>query len=300
MPLSQLGDRHLEFPDDERNWRVIWFGRAYPSVVGKWEIKVDAFIAPVGEKSIEFQSLRRVSIDVGELSSVWLGSLWQDQHTTGFGSLESLAVTAQIEAKSLETLRASQVGLQEVWPIDEQLQQAWCVRFQGKKDSGKEVTVVIPCVELIRKYYAATPTLATILFRGGLDRGEVYDAKASKWDDGKGEVHLAASFKDPSTCQKSALVVGRIAFDSCARRNASAIHRSLAKSASVGNPAFPMASFPFEGKAHLLCRGVTYLVGKKPHFLVLHLEKGLGPVPFQQLTWFRRGLGERREVSVAE
>lgn len=85
--MGRVSLRIKEFPDDGRIWRIDWFGGIERNVQVPTEPKNQLIISPARDSAINFASTnavddderKTITIGVGQLSLVSIGSLWQNQ-----------------------------------------------------------------------------------------------------------------------------------------------------------------------------------------------------------------------------
>lgn len=83
--------RIKEFPDDGRIWRVDWFGGVERNHMIPTEPKIQLIISPLldgitdyaASSAVNHEERRTISIGVGQLPLVTIGSLWLNRQAAG-------------------------------------------------------------------------------------------------------------------------------------------------------------------------------------------------------------------------
>jgi hypothetical protein len=179
------------------------------------------------------------------------------------------------------------------WPVvrkNRELSGVYCLRIVLP---GSDDTLVIPCTEVARFYYANSSNLANALF-AGFQRSEgeepprhldeVYNLAESHVSlDGIHHIQMRMRYE-----REDAQVAARLRYDDDARRRALAVGASLQRAEATSKVPLVQAEIPFEGETTLGVHGTWMeqaIGGKRSRiFFVFWIEKCTGPWPFSRLT----------------
>ncbi|WNB77187.1 hypothetical protein [Methylomonas koyamae] len=296
-----------EFPDDGRIWRVDWFGGVERNEQVPSEPKIQLIISPVVDES-DFAASRAVnhaerqviSIGVGQLPLVTIGSLWQNRRrlistagrTTLFNNLEIspekvrvIKSDAIIDGTPLIPKRYHQIGTGL---------SAKCLAVEWQ---GDHYGIIIPVAEIIRFYYATSTDLAKAIFFG--DFRHNLTAIVNPAECGFNPVERQCILKLRKEFSDSdAFIIGRILNSPEALASVHLVHDSLLKYAVQGKSrAYPESNFPFSGITNLRVRlkPIPTSEDKKWRYIVFALEHCTGHFPFDSIICDRDNSNLRPE-----
>lgn len=158
---------------------------------------------------------------------------------------------------------------------------AFCARV--RLDAG--ITLIVPCMELVRFYFGASGALLKLLFSGALGLDELYSNAFCHPTTGVANVTLGKGLP-----YQAGVTVARIAFNDRAKRAATWIAKSGVAATANKERYYPKTSFPFEGVTDLTARGRWLGTGETRAFLVEQLLECTHPFPFKAL--FTRSAAE--------
>ncbi|MCG9125334.1 hypothetical protein LH460_11750 [Laribacter hongkongensis] len=300
--------RIKEFPDDGRIWRVDWFGGVERNLQVPSEPKIQLIISPVVDGATDYAAInavnheerRSISIGVGQLPLVTIGSLWQNRHclvaTAGkTNTFENLVISPETVrlVKSDVLVDGQQLIRKKYHQIGAGLA-ANCLAIEWQGDS---YGIIIPTAEIIRFYYATSSDLAKAIFAGDFrhDLGSIVNPDECKFSISERRciLKLRKEFAD-----EDAWVIGRVLNCQDAFDGACLVHDSMIKQAAQGRPrVYPEAAFPFIGSTNLRLRMKAMKTPdeKNWRFIVFALEHCTGSFPFSAMTCDRDNSNLRPE-----
>lgn len=300
--------RIKEFPDDGRIWRVDWFGGVERNPQVPSEPKIQLIISPVvdgvsdyaASNAVNHEERRSISIGVGQLPLVSIGSLWQNRHCL----IESAGKTKVFEnlVVSPETVRSvkSDVlvdGQQLIRKKYHQIGAGLAANCLAIEWHGDPYGIIIPATEIIRFYYATSSDLAKAIFAGDFRHalGSIVNLDECKFAESERRciLKLRKEFADAD-----AWVIGRILNSAEAFDGAGLVHDSMIKQSVQGRPRLhPDAAFPFIGSTSLRVRMKAMKTPdeKSWRFIVFSLEHCTGQFPFSAITCDRDNSNLRPE-----
>lgn len=297
-----------EFPDDGRIWRVDWFGGVERNPQVPSEPKIQLIISPVVDGAADYaatsavnhEERRSISIGVGQLPLVTIGSLWQNRHclvasagkVKTFDNLVISPETVRL-VKSDVLVEGQQLIRKKYHQIGAGLA-ANCLAIEWL---GDPYGIIIPTVEIIRFYYVTSSDLAKALFAGDFrhDLGSIVNPDECQFvmPDRRCMLKLRKEFADAD-----AYIIGRILNCHEAFEGAALVHDSMIKQAVLGKlRLYPDAAFPFVGSTNLRVRMKAMKTPdeKSWRFIVFALEHCSGPFPFSAITCDRDNSNLRPE-----
>jgi hypothetical protein len=321
------------FPDDDRLWRLMWFGQLLWNPKVPSELLLEVVLVPYVGKDFSGASLRLSKnyfqpdatvrhIGIGHLLPITIGSFWRGKRPASFENqfenpFESRDVPEVVQV--FPGVAMNGPGCRITDPQSEQFRllngtnypaQRFCSRAKlfcipmpprdGQQPSGG--LILIPCVEVFRFYYANSTQLTLELISGGLDIGAntVYDPTLTIDNpEGYSKVRLRQRILD-----EDAFIVGRIALSPFAQRAARSIFGSIAKNSAAGGSVLE-ARPPFEGMTDLTVSGQWITLQepgqrqgepkKEPwHFFVHRILSCSGEFPYSHLLFSRDNDGRVR------
>lgn len=152
--------------------------------------------------------------------------------------------------------------------------------FCGRVRVADNITLVVPCMELIRFYFGSSGSLLKQLFSGALTANKLYTSAKINPSTGIARLELA-----PSLPGVAASTVGRIAFDTHARKAMRWLINSGVSAAAHGERHYPRTTFPFAGSTDLTALGRWIELYEHRVFLAERLIRCTHPFPFQTLFY---------------
>jgi hypothetical protein len=270
------------FPSDDRIWRVDWHGDVF--FIRHIRIKTPFIRIAISPYQDQFpyqtDEQRLVSVPVGVLPVLGIGTLWQNGQQVGEQPSAEEIFTIQA---TKEHCRIAKSGVAEengeyIIPFEfhqyhSRNTQSWCV--VSKATNG--ISVIVPATEIIRFYFGSSSQLLSRLFTPPFDKNKFWvktDTDIFLYDI---HVDLAEGLSG-----MSAVDVARIAFDANAQHCAKLISASLLASADTKQ--YPKAHFPFSGESTIRVSGM-WLGPDKKSFLVFRLHSCSHSFPFNKLTY---------------
>ena len=301
--------RIASFPQDDRLWRVDWFGKLVLNPNNLSEPQVQVFISPfnsfpedpAANKAVNHNERAAIQIGVGQLPLVHVGSAWRNGqlypiHELNYKSeiFESLTISAETlkVVKANHKVDGSYIIDPRYFPIGSA--NGLSARCLCVKHQNDPFGLIIPMMELIRFYYSTSTKLARILLNGSFSQSVdvLYNPARSFLDeDGFCLIWLRKDFDD-----LDAWTTARIAFSGIAQTNAKLIHESALRNLHSGErSAYPETFPPFEGSTRLKAYGKRVRSGDKWRFLVFWLSSCNFPFPYIDLSAGRDNDGNTSE-----
>lgn len=286
-----------EFPNDGRIWRVDWFGGVERNDLVPSEPKIQLIISPIvsgtgsdyaASKAVNHDERQTISIGVGQLPLITIGSLWKNQRClhNAAGKIHDFS-NIEISPSTVRLIKSDLVvGDHPLIPKSHhQIGMGLAAKCLVVEFNGDPYGVIIPVVEIIRFYYATSTDLAKAIFYGDFQHnlGSIVNPAECGFnpDDRQCILKLRKEFSDPD-----AYIIGRILFSEYARAGAKLVHDSLMKDAALGKArAYPEVAFPFTGLTSLRARIRFIPTSEKGvwRFLVFALEHCTGQFPFNSI-----------------
>lgn len=314
--LPSDAPRIAAFPQDQFNWRVDWFGdiafpnrairRKQPSVfVHLSRIIDDRFMSDPSvllspQCTSPARAQRRVWVSVGTLVLLRIGDIWRngqlilrpDYEIEQFSGLQIDHETAVMVKAGLNLNEAGFLLPISEHPWHIQCTQSYCQMIELRN----ERRIIIPCVELARFYFGSSSSLLTKLFLPPLRRESLFSSASLDARSRRLRIDLAEKMSGASAAD-----IGRISMDPLAARAARIIGDSCLRASVAGQPAYPQARFPFEGKTKLIASGRWLSHGDRHSatFLVYNLRSCSHPFPFRSLQYTTQGSLPRPKLSSA-
>lgn len=296
--MKEAIPRIREFPDDDRIWRVDWYGSIERNERVPSEPKVQVIISPLVEEVSDYASIKAVNHDdrkiigvgVGQLPAISIGSLWKNRRCLSYCAGQSKEFSdLVINAQTVQLLR-SDFKVDGDTLIKRQFHQiggaaglrANCLAVKWKDDP---YGIIIPALEIIRFYYAVSSKLSKAIFFGSFrhDIESIVNPSLTGIDVEKKHAFLKLR---KNFSNEDGYVIARILFNAAANRGAKLVHDSIIQqSLSDSKWLHPETLFPFEGSTNLVARVKPMKVAEgKWRYIVFALEKCTGEFPYKTLT----------------
>lgn len=294
-----------EFPHDSQVWRIEGLGavtRTEHEPVIETHLTSNSLFE-LTRKPASIAVRKQALIGIGQLPYLKAGSHWRDgrlQNTmTGQRmTLRNVVVRADTLrpvnlGHSLGPLPKPKVGQRWLvppfkYPFPWDLSRSNCFAIEHE---GDEHGIVLPAMEAIRFYYAASTDLAHVMFNGALHlhQRHVIDPALSGplGNDGKRMVVALRRW----LADTDAWIIGRTLGDATAAAGAKRIFDSLAEAGANEHAAFPDCGLPFNGVTDWTARVVDITppgrTSEQRRWLILSLERCTAAFPFEELEVIR-------------
>lgn len=315
MPLKGLKQESVS---DKGRWRVASFGTlASEPIAGVYPF-LNVFLAPLGDDSRIAGELIRRAIPIGELPLLEINAILQDgvlqeplerDRIREVGTRTKLSVsTRRADLFVFDRLHKDDAGRLIIpqsarWASDDATRQCLFVGFRlGDDPFG----LCVPCVEILRFFYATSSVLARAITCGWAVEPSRYmwdPERCSEPDDrGRAHVHLRKRMLDADAAH-----VARFAFDEYALVCAAEVFLSAAGRTApiVGTPnpyRIVRALPPFEqDDVELTVQGVKIQVPDGgSRILGMRIDRCMCRPPFNELTFSRDNDGRKDETDTPE
>jgi hypothetical protein len=300
--------RIKEFPDDGRIWRVDWFGGVERNHMVPTEPNIQLIISPLldgvtdyaASSAVNHEERRTISIGVGQLPLVTIGSLWLNRRclveTAGkdkiFHNLTISPDTVRL-VKSDAKVDGHPLILKRFHQIGPGLA-ANCLAIKWRDDP---YGIIVPIAEIIRFYYATSTDLTKAIFAGDFrhDLGSIVNPAECAFiaQEKRCLLKLRKEFADAD-----AWIIGRILNNQEAFAGANLVHDSMIKEAVQNKPRlYPESAFPFIGSTNLRARVKPMRTPDDSgwRYIVFALEHCTGPFAFNAITCDRDNSNLRPE-----
>lgn len=147
---------------------------------------------------------------------------------------------------------------------------------------NETTSLLVPCTELLRRYFGDAGTLLSITFSGALAEGALYDKDASFIDS---KEHIAHLQLGRGLTSHAASAVARIAFDPAAARAFRGLINAGVAAHVNKEPWLIKMHFPIEGRTDLDVRGLWLQRGPDRSFLVFKILSCSHAFPFKKLRY---------------
>lgn len=294
-----------EFPHDSQAWRIEGLGsvtRTEHEPVIETHL-TSSSLFEVTRRPAPTPERKQALIGVGQLPYLKVGSQWRDgrlQNTmTGHRMTLRNVVVAADKIRpvklghSLGALPDQKAGQRWLvppfkYPFPWNLSRSNCFAIEHE---GDEYGIVLPAMEAIRFYYAASTDLAHVMFNGTLHlhRSHVIDPALSGplGNDGKRMVVALRRW----LADTDAWIIGRTLGDAVAAAGAKRIFDSLAEAGANAQAAFPDCGLPFSGVTDWTAQVVDITPPgrdtEQKRWLILSLERCTAPFPYDELEVIR-------------
>ncbi len=308
------------FPKDDRVWRVSWFGYFDRDENSPSEKTIKVVFVPLAkginpdtdnlnkvsayEKDTNEKEVRKIiPVNIGLLPALKLGSFWQQGKVKNFtDKYNDLTLKLNIDARSTyitDKTKEPDLFRDDNYPYIKNFENSRLLVIKYFQEVGKNTVekIIVPCVEVLRFYYASSSQLTRLLINGQLaqDATKPYHSAKSYLNNGNGYIHLHKNIPDTDAPH-----VARLAFDKYAENQAINIYDTGVGSLDKIGKFFIDAKPPFQGKTLLKLEGKFVKSSKTTdnawNFLVFQIKSCSYPFPFTDLTFGRdndgRSLGD--------
>lgn len=289
-------------PKDNKQWRIAWLGdvryhnfavrRSMPSiavVLSGWCRSANSAHA----ESITNGQNHQIYVPIGYLGKLRIGDVWQSGQLVDKPqySLESFSDVI-INRNTTSIIKAglsSRIGDQDVFflplahhPHHASHTHSYCLKVKLPENKR----LIIPAIELIRFYFGSSSGLLARLFQFPLTPNTLWVDAMRETGRKRSGIVLAEGIPGWSAAD-----VARIAFDPIAWHAAQLVGNSLSAARISGQPLYPKAHFPFNGRTTLQASGIWLPFGNDPvgTFLVYRLVSCSRRFPFRGLEYQMAG-----------
>ncbi|MFH1495092.1 MAG: hypothetical protein ABIG70_09885 [Pseudomonadota bacterium] len=273
-------------------WRVDWFGAVEKNINVESEPKIQIILSqvtfgyqadPASDSVVDHSTRRTISIGVGQLPAIYIGSFWRNGRRLPSRAGEKLTFTVDINQSTVGHVASTgMAGGQYLIPYNEHRvsgdgKKAKCVTISY---NGDPAGIIIPVAELIRFYYATSTSLSKSVFKGDFHHAlsRLVNIEFTGMNGTTCVVYRAKDITNDDCWTIGRILNSREALDSVKK-----IHDSMMIEHKNNLPAYPESGFPFSGTTTItaLCKSI----GPKSHrrFLVLSLLSCTGPFPYDEL-----------------
>lgn len=297
------------FPNDNRLWKIDWFGDLLPNPNARSEPLIELFIVPFKgiktsneilkrKDSYDHEQTRKINVGLSLLPFLHLGTFWKNgfQHRAIFNERLNFK-NLQISEETTCIINAEDFASVDKWKIyfpsiENCLQTNFLQIDYPESDKGK---LLIPCYEIIRFYFAGSSHLTRRIFTGGIraNPNALFDESQTSIDETTGNARIILR---PQLLGTDRYAVARLAFSKTANDSAWDIYSGVVKNIAHNNRRIVEATFPFVGGTNLQTHGKWFKKDDVWHFLVHFIGKCSYPLPWRQLAW---GIEGERETTAA-
>ena len=302
--------RIKEFPKDGRYWRVDWFGaiQRNPQIPTEpyFQIVISPFLEdPAQLPNKDLSSVTHTSPDeqkiirigVGQLPAIWIGSIWKD----GICQQRWAGITAHfpnldVTDKSINIIPANyQHHGKALIPYN--YYRYGAAGFSSKllaiEWEGDPFGILIPAMEVLRFYYAASSNLSHAIFSGAFTHDLDSIVHTDRTDYLPEEKRFLLGLRQ-HMLDEEGWIIARILHSDEAWRGCTRIHDYLMKQSLNSDFTHIETNFPFFGHTNLQarCKQIRSYGDNKWRTLILSLESCTGPLPYKELTVIRDNSGD--------
>ncbi len=287
-----------EFPNDGQTWRIEWFNGIERDQNLPSEPKAQLVISPMmtgsapnisSPSSFDDEQRKIISVGVGQLPLLQLGSLWRYSLPTG--QLAGQIITFTDLFISSDTVRLVPSNIKDdhgyviPWYLH-RIKPAFLSHCLAIERNGDPFAIMIPVMEVIRFYYAETSRQSKAIFNGlyRIDLNKIINPERSFFDAEKKRCHLQLRmrFRNADTWIIGRLLCSREAYQGAIRVYDSIMQQKLQRRTHL----YPETSFPFQGNTTLKTRGISHHPNgaAQPRHLIFAIESCSGAFPYDSLS----------------
>lgn len=295
-----------EFPDDERLYRIAWFGQLGLNPLALSEPTIELVLIPYLEPRLnratinrkaayDYLSARIVHVGVGQLSALPIGGFIRNKCLIAVPDYRIETYELIIDNAHTDIIRADATYRDhgtdvpyiphDYYPLPKYVGSTRCMIVECPVASENDVTsVIFPCVELIRAYFAPSSVLVKEVVKGGItDSNNIFDPERTGfWEDGTAFLQLRSRMHD-----EDAGDIARFALVPAICDEVRYIHDSIVLNGNNGEGYVAVARPPFRGPTRMILHGKRIKSGKSWHFLVFRIADCTGSYPFERLRYAR-------------
>jgi hypothetical protein len=257
---------------------IKWFGRIAINERNKNEPAIETIFTG---KTVGGQVAAIVRwIEVGFIPYLHIGSLWETGKYVGCKDYAKRKYTVNFK-QNCKIIEAGYKIIDEKYlippfryKIGENWLQSKCVLLDCE-----QCKIIIPCMEVLRFYYAQSSSVARLLFSGYFSKELICNPANSQIENGNAYLQLRRTIPDIV-----APVIGRLVFSEYAMVCAQNIHKSILKSKLKNEDAWPEAVPPLEDNTTIELAGIELNRGA---FLGLRILSCDHAFPFKELFYTR-------------
>ena len=285
---------------DDRRWKIDWLGAVRKDENMPLEPKIDVIVSPLAngaewpfyEKQLIGNERRTVSIGIGQLPLLRIGSIWRNGKVLDDVAGKRLDLSeVEISDGTVSTIDSGEMMPGGNYIIPKYVCQLGRPGLGAKclavRYNGSPYGIVIPVTEVIRFYYAVSTRLSVAAFHGTYQHSlnEIINEKESGicGRDGVPFLVLRKIFSNDD-----AWIIARILCDEVALQGVSLISKSLAQAHMTSSQLFPRCGFPFIGKTDWTARGLCMKTNEGYwRYIVYELTYCTSPFPFENVRILR-------------
>ncbi|CAN7175055.1 hypothetical protein LJR161_000302 [Variovorax paradoxus] len=273
--IDWLGDVVTAFPRGKR-------AQFIKVACSKWEAFTSWGGAQYEEPQLE------ALVPIGFLRRLRVGDVWHEGYRVGgarltqksFAGLRVDQTTAEIVPCGDASICSDGISRHDLPFTHFVGHKAHTISHVVKVRVNPNTSLVVPCTELVRRYFGGSGSLARKVFSGALAERTLYDADSTEFR----PVGRVASLRlGEDLTYHAASTVARIAFDPAARRAFKGLVNSGVAATANKKPWYAKMNFPIEGLTDLSVRGLWLERGPDRSFLALQILSCSHPFPFEKL-----------------
>ncbi len=257
---------------------LTWLGRVDINGQDDKEPRIEAIFT---RKLNKFESSRvKRWVEVGLFPILKIGSLWESRKYVGDDFYSKIDCTLNFKDNARIICAGHELpGIGYLIPASKyKVGNEWldskCLLIKSN-----DVTVVLPCSEIIRFYYAHSSYIIKSIFSGCFSRNMICNLKESKIDAGTAYIQIRSRIPDIV-----APTIGRLIFSDYAMTCAQNIHKSIIKNKVNSGNSWIEAVPPLENKTRIELQGVKLSANA---FLGLRILSCSHEFPFRNLIFTR-------------
>lgn len=278
-------------------WRIDWFGQILknPAIETEYliEVGLSAIQKPLSNRQTTVDSslpgATTVMIGVGQLPAIQLGSIFDNGSLVGCTSGEQIELSIDtneiganqiIQAKSKLDERRYLIPPWEVNLAAYHAFDSYCLRFNGKDRRNRTIDIILPCMVLIRAYYAISTRLTKAVFDGTICANL------------NNLINVEKSYMSETTCivtrrknvsDFDCYLLGRLIADMNTKEAVCLVYHSMAEAKYERRLLHPKSCFPFKGKTTLTVEGTYIDKADDNRFLVRNIRDCGRQAPYKKL-----------------
>lgn len=279
-------------------WRIDWFGQIFENSAIEneylMEVGLSAINNPNSNRHVNvgtsLPQTTTVKIGVGQLPAIQLGTKFDNGNMVGFASGKKLDIsidTNEIGANQI-ILAGSKLDKRRFlipqWEVNLAAYKAFdshCLLFKVTDRSKRSIDIILPCMVLIRAYYAISTRLAKAVFDGTVANNL------------NSLINVEKSIMSETTCivtrrknvsDIDCYVLGMLIADNNAMESACSVYHSMATAKRNQRPLHPKSWFPFKGPTRLEVEGAYMDKANDDRFLVRRIINCNRRPPYKKLV----------------
>lgn len=240
-----------------------------------------------GETELDAEQFH-ASVPIAFLRLLRIGDIWHEGHRVGDARLQRKTfVGLRVEESLCEIIPAGGSSVCSDGVLRHDLPFFHFVGHRGHTVShvvkvrvNPNTNLLVPCTELVRRYFADSGRLVASAFSGAFAMRTLFDPEAS----GISRTNRVANLRlGRGLTYHAAFTVARIAFDPAAKKAFQGLVNSGVAAAANDKRWYVRMGFPIEGLTDLTARGLWLDRGPDRSFLATQILSCSHPFPFDKL-----------------